>query len=651
MTHQSFDELLTAAQSRQSSRRDLLKQAMALGLSAPAIAAILAACGGDDDDDASTPAETESSSGGAETETSETEAETEAETSTEAETEAADSAGTETEAEGEETEAEQSGGERGGGGTLQILWWQSPVMLNGHLSVAGKDIGAISICQEPLAYFDANSELVPFLAAEIPTVENGGLAEDRTSVTWKLREGVKWHDGEDFTADDVVFTFEYLSDPATNATTLGFYETVESVERIDDYTVQVNFKNPVAAWFDVFVGSGGMILPEHVLRDYIGEDAVNAPFNLMPIGTGPFKVVDFNPGDMAVYEIHTEYWDPGKPFFDGVVLKGGGDAVSAARAVMQTGEADWAWNLQVEATVLESLQAGNQGKLVTWPGAGTEKLVINHTDPETEKDGQRSHRDVPHPHLSDLRVRQAIALSIPRGDMAEQLYGEAGEATGYTLNESPDYMPPGITWEIDLERANQLLDEAGATPLEEGKVRELNGRAMEWVSSASLNTLRQKEQELLKSAFSKLGIGLEIAAIDGSVYFDAANESSFQHLYFDFGIERNSSGIYPMRWYLRYLSADPLEDLPQKENGWSGRNFGRYQNPKFNELFAQAIAEADEEKYIPIFWEMQQLVVDDVADIGMVSTNDVAAAAADLTGYEPSPFAIDVWDIRNWRRG
>src|SRR5690606_5995408 len=130
--------------------------------------------------------------------------------------------------ESEPTEAD-SGGERGGGGDLRILWWQAPVLANGHLTVAGASMGAIMICMESLAHYNADLELVPYLAAEIPTLENGGLGADRTGVTWKLREGVKWHDGEDFNAEDVVFTYEYLSDPETNATTRAFYDDIESV--------------------------------------------------------------------------------------------------------------------------------------------------------------------------------------------------------------------------------------------------------------------------------------------------------------------------------------------------------------------------------------------------------------------------------------
>ncbi len=650
MTDERIHELIDAVHGNRLSRRAVLKRATALGLTAPVLAGLLAACGGDEDDETPEAAATSTVGTSAEpTETTGTSSDATPEATEPGEASPTAAATQPAAAESTATTADDSG-ERGGGGTLRILWWQAPIVLNGHLSVAGKDIGAIHICMEPLAHFGPDGELVPILAAEIPSLENGGVAEDQSSVTWTLREDVKWHDGEDFTAEDVAFTFAYLSDPASNATTLGFYNDVESVEAIDDYTVQINFKHPVAAWFNPFVGSSGTILPEHVLGDFVGEQAAHAPFNLMPIGTGPYKVTEFVPGDTVLYDIHEDYWAPGKPYFDQVELKGGGDAASAARAVLQSGEADWAWNLQVEAQILASLKDAGAGTLVTWPGAGTEKLLFNHSDPETEQDGQRSHRDIPHPHFQDLRVRQAVAMAIPRDVIAEQLYGDAGTATGYTMNESPAYMPDGITWEYDIEGANALLDEAGATRGSDG-IRELNGRKFSWISSASTNSVRQKEQEIIKQSFGELGVDLEIAAIDASAYFDASNIASFQHLYYDFGIERNSAQIYPLLWYRRYLSADPLKDIAQQENGWAGRNIQRYQNAEFNDLYQQAASEIDPEVYTEIFLDMQRHAVENQADIGLVSSNNVAAASADLTGYKPSPFAIEVWDIRDWRKG
>ena len=175
---------------------------------------------------------------------------------------------------------------RGGGGPLKILWWQAPTLLNPHFATGGKDQDASRIFYEPLAAWDAEGNLAPVLAAEVPSVENGGLAEDGTSVTWKLKRGVKWHDGQPFTADDCVFNWEYVSDPATAALTIGSYRDIK-VSKVDDYTIKIEFPKPTPFWADAFVGQFGMIIPKHLFEPYKGAKSREAPANLSPVGTGP----------------------------------------------------------------------------------------------------------------------------------------------------------------------------------------------------------------------------------------------------------------------------------------------------------------------------------------------------------------------------
>jgi peptide/nickel transport system substrate-binding protein len=218
------------------------------------------------------------------------------------------------------------------------------------------------------------------------------------------------------------------------------------------------------------------------------------------------------------------------------------------------------------------------------------------------------------------------------------------------MNENSQYMPNGIEWEFNLDKAQQLLDEVGAQPGPDG-VRVLNGRRMAWLSTASTNSVRQKEQEIIKSTLRQIGIALEIKAVDAAAYFSASNAESFQQLKCDLGMETNGASVYPLLWYLRYLSANPLKDIAQKANNWSGRNIMRYQNPTFNELYAQVSAEVDPANYTRLFQQMQELVVKDVADIALVARNNVAAASKRLVGYEPTPWVPEVWDIKNWRTG
>ncbi len=199
--------------------------------------------------------------------------------------------------------------------TLKLLYWQAPTILNPHLAQGNKDFEASRITYEPLASFDKDGKVVPFLAAEIPSLENGGVAKDGKSVTWKLKQGVKWSDGKPFTAADVVFTYQFVSNPAVGATTAANYQAVKSVEALNDYTVKINFQEPNPAWSLPFISSNGSIIPRHIFEKYNGSNTREAPANLLPVGTGPYKVVDFKPGDTVVYEANSFFREANKPFF------------------------------------------------------------------------------------------------------------------------------------------------------------------------------------------------------------------------------------------------------------------------------------------------------------------------------------------------
>ena len=226
---------------------------------------------------------------------------------------------------------------RGGGGALKVLWWQGATLLQPHFAGGTKDQEGSRIFYEPLAVWDPDGNLVPILAADIPTVANGGVLEGGKVVRWRLKKGVTWHDGKPFTADDVVFTWDFARDPASACVTIAVYKDI-TVSKVDDYTVLVSFKKPTPFWATAFVAAEGMIIPKHLFGPYAGAKSRDAPTNLKPVGTGPYKFVDFKPGDIVLGAINKNYHMPNRPYFDTIEMKGGGDATSAARAVLQTGE-------------------------------------------------------------------------------------------------------------------------------------------------------------------------------------------------------------------------------------------------------------------------------------------------------------------------
>ncbi|MGH9176170.1 MAG: peptide ABC transporter substrate-binding protein, partial [Vicinamibacterales bacterium] len=532
------------------------------------------------------------------------------------------------------TTAEQMG-ERGGQGLLRLLYWQAPVILNPHLANGTKDFHASRVCLEPLADLDANIVGVPALATEWPTLENGLLAEDGTSVTWNLREGVKWHDGEDFNAEDVVFTYEYIINEANATTTIGAYETIETVEAVDELTIKITFKEPNPAWYDPFVGSGGVILPQHVYQDFQGEEARNAPANLAPIGTGPFSVREFRPGDVILYDLFPDYWDPGKPHIDEIELKGGGDAVGAARAVLQSGEADWAWNLQVEPAILNEILAGGLGELIATPGGGTERIMIQFANPREEVNGAFAEPGTTHPVWGDVRARNALALSVQRDTIAEQLYGVGGVAATNMYDEPAKYTNPDITFEHDLDAAKALLDEMGF-------------EGFDIIYQTSINSVRQKTQEIVKQDLETLGFSVEIKSVDASVYFstDQGSPDTSGKFWADLEMHTNGSDPYPATWFERYRT----DKINEQANQWTGGNSFRYSNPEFDAMHDECRITIDEERQVELFRNMLELVtVVDYVEVPVVNRRSLAAKSNKIQGFTESPWASQpVWDLKNW---
>ncbi|NJL49301.1 MAG: peptide ABC transporter substrate-binding protein [Leptolyngbyaceae cyanobacterium SM2_5_2] len=534
--------------------------------------------------------------------------------------------------------------------TLKLLYWQAPTILNPHFSSGFKDAEASRITLEPLASFDADGNMVLFLAAEEPTVENGGVAPDGTSVTWTLKPGIKWSDGTPFTAADVAFTYEFIVNPEVATTNAGTYEIVESVEALDDTTVKITFREPNPAWYLVFTGTEGMVLPRHLFQAYNGPNGREAPANIAPVGTGPYRVVDFIPGDVVVYEANPNYREPDQLAFGRVELKGGGDAASAARAVLQTGDVDYAYNLQVEANVLNQLVAAGQGELVTNFGSLVERLVINFTDPnQATADGETSSVEFPHPILSDRRVRQALNLAVDRETIATQLYGSAGQPTAHFLVAPESFKSPNARYGYDLTAAAALLEEAGWVDTNGNGVRDKGGQELELVFQTSVNPLRQKTQEIVKQSFTQIGIGVEIRGIDATIFFsgDPASPDTLERFGADLQMFATGNTNPDPGAYMQTYTCN---EIAQKANNWSKSNYARYCNPEYDALWQQASTELDPQARQQLFIQMNDLLINEAAVLPIVHRADVSAVGKRLTGIDLTPWDLSTWNIATWQR-
>ena len=531
---------------------------------------------------------------------------------------------------------------RGGGGALKVLWWQAPTLLNPHFATGTKDQDATRIFYEPLAGFDPDGNVVPVLAANLPSVDNGGVARDGTWVIWNLKKGVVWHDGKPFTADDVVFNWEYAADPATSAWTLASYREIDRVDKLDTHTVKVVFKRPTPFWADAFCGARGMLIPKHVFEPFKGAKSREAPANLRPVGTGAYRFVEFKPGDTVRGEMNPAYHVPNRPFFDALEMKGGGDAASAARAVLQTGEYDYAWNMQVEDDILKRLEQGGKGRVVVWPTGNPEHIQLNNADPWREIDGERASARTTHPTLSDPAVRAALNILIDRGSIQEEIYGRGGQTSPNFLNSPSRFYSKNTRWEFNVDRANQLLDAAGWRRGADG-VRAKDGKRLRLLYQTSINAPRQKTQAIVKQACARAGIELELKSVVASVFFssDAANPDTYSHFYADlqmYNVTMNAPD--PQVFMAQFVSWE----IASRENKWAGRNITRFRNDEYDRLWRAAETEMDPVKRAALFIRMNDLVIANVVVIPVLWRNGVGAASPRLQGME-----LNGWDTTMWR--
>jgi peptide/nickel transport system substrate-binding protein len=535
---------------------------------------------------------------------------------------------------------------RGGGGALRVLWWQGATLLNPHFATGTKDQDGSRIFYEPLASWDPDGNLAPILAAEVPTLQNGGLAKDGKSVTWKLKKGVTWHDGKPFTADDCVFTWEYCADPATASVSIATYKDIK-VEKIDSHTIKVNFAKPVPFWADAFVGVRGMVLPKHLFAAFKGDKSREAPTNLKPVGTGPYRFVDFKPGDIVRGELNPSYHMPNRPHFDTIEMKGGGDATSAARAVIQTGEFDYAWNMQVEDEILRRMEQGGKGKADIVAGGNIEHIQCNFTDPWKEVDGERSSIKTTHPVLGDPAVRMALSVLVDRASVQEQIYGRTGIATANFLNAPSRFVSKATKYEFSIDKANQILEAAGWKKGSDG-IRAKDGKRLKFVYQTSINPSRQKTQAVVKQAAAKAGIEMELKSVTASVFFssDVANPDTYSHFYTDIQMYTTTMTQPDPELFMNQFTS---WEVASKDNKWQGRNITRWKNEEYDKVYRAAEAELDPVKRAALFVKMNELVIQNVVVIPVVFRPRVAAVSNRLH-VEQSGWDSDFWNLQNWYR-
>ena len=541
--------------------------------------------------------------------------------------------------------------ERGADGEVKILYWQAASILNPYLSGGTKDQDASALVIEPLANYNEKGEMLPTLAEEIPTLDNGGVAEDLKSITWKLKKDVVWSDGSPFTAADVAFSAEYCMHPEGGCNASNKFAGVESVEAIDDHTVKISFATPKPFPYGPFVGADSPIIQKAQFENCVGAKAPECTDqNFGPIGTGPFRVVDFKANDTVIYEMNESYREADKPHFSRVLLKGGGDAAAAARAVLETGEFDYAWNLQVEPEILSRMEAAGKGKVIAAFGPSVERLKINQTNPDPALGDERSTIKHPHPFLTDKNVVRALSLAIERDILVEAGYGAAGKVTCNVLPAPEAYASTNNDWckTQNVEEANRLLDEAGWVRGSDG-IREKDGVRLSVLYQTSTNSVRQGTQALIKQMWEEIGVETELKNISASVFFggDQSSPDTFQKFFADIEMYTNN---FPGTDPEDYMASWTCKEVPSPENQWVANNVPRYCNPEYDALVEKYATTAEPAERQRIAKALNDMLMEDGAIVPLVHRGRVSAHSNALGGVNMTAWDSELYNVEDWHR-
>ena len=544
-------------------------------------------------------------------------------------TEAATEAAVATEA-AAATEAPATEAASASGGTVIIGTPQEPGMMNTLLTSSSIEDAVVSLFGEGLVSVNEKGEYVPVLAKELPTVSEDGLV-----VTWKLLEGVKWSDGSDFTCDDVRFTMEGALSDLSQVSASG-YRDIETLECPDPYTVVATFGEVYAPYLRLF---------SYTVPDTAGalEDMESWDMNRNSVGTGPFMLTEWVPGDHLTFSKNPYYREEGKPYLDSVIIK-----ILPSREVgmqlLGTGEIHALWDL-TEANFPELQQLESQGvSFVSTVTGENELLSLNFgandgtapADPST----------APHPILYDLKVRQALQYAIDKQQIVDALlYGNVN--AGNSAVPVGTFACPQPVSEFSLEKANALLDEAGWVVGADG-IREKDGVRMSLkIATTTGNQLREQTEQVLAEMLKAAGIELVIENVPSDVLFAGWESDGMR-----------DHGTYDIVMYTTGPSTDPdshlyssfhSSEIPTADNEGTGANFSRYINADVDAWLDEAGTITDTAARKELYCNVIKQVNADLPRIYLYERLSIMGHRNEFQGLKISPTFVDfAWDAANW---
>jgi peptide/nickel transport system substrate-binding protein len=464
---------------------------------------------------------------------------------------------------------------------------------------------------------DDRGNLYPELATQVPTVANGGVSPDGLTITYHLRKGVTWQDGAPFTARDVRFTWQAIMNPDNNVASRTGYDLIRDVEIVDDHTVRVHLLSRYAPAVDTFFAPGAepfAILPAHLLAKY--HDLNRVPYNVKPVGTGPFVVDSWEQGVGVTMHANPKYWR-GRPKLDGVRFLTVHDS-NTMLIMMRTGEADLYY--RVPDSQLPEITGIAGTHVLVKPFVGYFMLLFNTREPP----------------LDELAVRRAISYGIDkRRVLADVTHGTGDVATG----DQPPWLwadDPGVPqYSADAAAARRLLDADGWSVGADG-VRVRNGRRLSISISAMTGFDDGMRFEGMFQQWMR-EIGVEVVV----------NNYPSDLLYATFGgggiLASGKFDTAFMDWYNGIDPDDSTQwecaDIPP-----AGQNFAHWCDPSYDAAEATALSTYDVAARKRAYAAAQQEMAREVPADFLFFIGRTDLVSDRLTGYRQSPAVSTFWN-------
>jgi peptide/nickel transport system substrate-binding protein len=491
------------------------------------------------------------------------------------------------------------------GGRAVIASAQEPRTLLPHFDLLTLTREVQRLVFDGLLTLNDKGEYVARLAVEVPSVENGGISADGKIYTFKLRPGVKWHDGKPFTSADVDFTLRVITDQKLPVPSRVVWADVVKTEAPDAQTIRFHFAKPNLAFLGTVASDRGYILPRHLLD---GTDIVKSEFNRKPVGTGPFQVKEWTAGSHVLLMRNPAYWQKERPYLDEVlvrILPG----TAAQRAALQRGEVDL--QLHVPTADVAFVKGLADYQIQPQPSYAWWHFWLNNEDPI----------------LQDRRVRQALTHAVDKAAITSSVMAGLVSPLHAVLPPAHWAHNPSVrVYAYDLARATQLLEEAG-WKVGSGGIRQKDGRPL---TLEILNIAGEAERlqivQIVQAGWRQLGVDARIRNIDGPAFPPTMSKGEFQVAYGWFGEEQ-----------------EPVFTL------WLGTNWQRYKNEQGMGLLRQALTTPGRAKRIEMVRAFQAQAAEDAATLPLAPRVLLNAASKHLKGYAPS-VAGSLWNVVDWSK-